>query len=58
MRHGILRIQIAALLAFPAMTCELTTTKAQEKSVRPGINDSFKDPNVKEFVERFEIESR
>ena len=26
--------------------------------MRPGINDSFKDPNVKEFVERFEIESR
>ena len=58
MRHRILRIQIAALLAFPAMTCELTSTQAQEKSVRPGINDSFKDPNVKEFVERFEIESR
>lgn len=30
----------------------------QDKSVRPGINDSFRDPNVKEFVERFEIESR
>jgi ubiquinone/menaquinone biosynthesis C-methylase UbiE len=32
--------------------------QAQEKSVRPGINDTFRDPNVKEFVERFEIESR
>lgn len=31
---------------------------AQEKSVRPGINDSFRDPDVKSFVERFEIESR
>lgn len=31
---------------------------AQEKSVRPGINDSFRDPNVKEYVERFEVESR
>ena len=31
---------------------------AQEKSVRPGINDSFRDPVAKEFVERFEIESR
>lgn len=33
-------------------------TFAQEKSVRPGINDSFRDPNVKEYVERFEVESR
>ena len=31
---------------------------AQDKSVRPGINDSFRDPNVKEYVERFEVESR
>jgi ubiquinone/menaquinone biosynthesis C-methylase UbiE/intracellular sulfur oxidation DsrE/DsrF family protein len=31
---------------------------AQEKSVRPGINDSFRDPNVAEFAGRFEVESR
>jgi ubiquinone/menaquinone biosynthesis C-methylase UbiE len=31
---------------------------AQDKSVRPGINDSFRDANVKEYVERFEVESR
>jgi len=31
---------------------------AQDKSVKPGINDSFRDPNVSEFTERFEIESR
>lgn len=31
---------------------------AQEKSVRPGINDSFQNPDVTEFVGRFEIESR
>ena len=31
---------------------------AQEKSVKPGINDSFLKPNPDEFVERFEIESR
>jgi ubiquinone/menaquinone biosynthesis C-methylase UbiE len=30
----------------------------QEKSVKPGINDSFRDPKVDEFVERFEVESR
>jgi intracellular sulfur oxidation DsrE/DsrF family protein/SAM-dependent methyltransferase len=31
---------------------------AQEKSVKPGINDSFRDPDVKEFIGRFEVESR
>ncbi|MFN7877153.1 MAG: class I SAM-dependent methyltransferase [Pirellula sp.] len=30
----------------------------QEKSVKPGINDSFLKPNPDEYVERFEIESR
>ena len=31
---------------------------AQEKSVKPGINDSFQKPDVEAFVERFEVESR
>ena len=31
---------------------------SQDKSVKPGINDSFRDPKVSEYVERFEIESR
>ena len=31
---------------------------AQDKSVKPGINDSFRDPNPKEFQTRFEVESR
>ena len=31
---------------------------SQEKSVKPGINDSFLKPNPDEYVERFEIESR
>lgn len=30
----------------------------QQQSVKPGINDSFVDPNAGEYVERFEIESR
>jgi predicted methyltransferase len=30
----------------------------QEKSVRPGINDAFKNPDVKHFTEVFETESR
>jgi ubiquinone/menaquinone biosynthesis C-methylase UbiE len=35
-----------------------TTALAQDASVKPGINDSFRDPNVEEFTERFEVESR
>jgi FkbM family methyltransferase len=31
---------------------------AQEKSVRPGINKPFENPDVKEFVGKFETESR
>jgi ubiquinone/menaquinone biosynthesis C-methylase UbiE len=31
---------------------------AQEKSVKPGINDPFKNPDVKEFLGKFEVESR
>jgi len=34
------------------------TGLGQDKSVKPGINDSFRDPNVKDFVGRFEVESR
>ena len=46
---------IAALLA---SLMHVATTLAQEKSVKPGINDSFRDPNLKEFQGKFEIESR
>ena len=31
---------------------------SQEKSVRPGINSAFQNPNPSEFLERFETESR
>lgn len=34
------------------------SANAQRQSVKPGINDSFKDPNVTDFVERFEKEGR
>ena len=30
----------------------------QEKSVKPGINDSFKDPSVSKYEKRFETEGR
>ena len=38
--------------------CLVAVSPAQEKSVKPGINDRFQNPNVQEFVERLEIESR
>lgn len=41
-----------------SVACFLASAVAQEQSVKPGINDSFRDPNVKDFVGRFEIESR
>ena len=31
---------------------------SQQASVNPGINDSFRDPDVQEFIGRFEVESR
>src|SRR5712692_2082138 len=60
-------------LARPAMTYRRITRRwfaqgltmaaaaplfAQSKSVRPGINDNFKNPNVDEWVARLETESR
>ena len=36
----------------------LPTAWSQETSVNPGINDSFRDPDLPEFVGRFEVESR
>lgn len=48
---NIMKIAILGLLlALPAL--------AQEQSVKPGINDSFQDPNVDRYVKMFEGESR
>jgi predicted methyltransferase len=35
-----------------------SSLSAQDKSVRPGINDSFKNPDLKKYLETFEGESR
>jgi ubiquinone/menaquinone biosynthesis C-methylase UbiE len=40
------------------LTAAAVPVLAQEKSVRPGINDNFKNPNVEEWVGRLEAESR
>src|SRR5689334_10876271 len=50
-RHPVLGpLALGLLIGLPAL--------AQEKSVRPGINKPFEDPDVKEFVGKFETESR
>jgi ubiquinone/menaquinone biosynthesis C-methylase UbiE len=36
----------------------VATVSAQEKSVKPGINDPFKDPDLKKYLSTFEGESR
>jgi predicted methyltransferase len=48
------RFAVAVLIL--AVGCPAVT--AQEKSVKPGINDPFRDPDVKKYVETFEGESR
>jgi predicted methyltransferase len=49
-------------LTFAATILSLTVSwaAAQDKSVKPGINDPFKDPNLnlQEWISRFERESR
>ncbi len=50
--HPILALVLMSLVAHS------NAVLAQEKSVKPGINDSFRDPDPKQFTERFEIESR
>lgn len=36
----------------------LVSAAAQDKSVRPGINKPFENPNLKDYLEKFEGESR
>jgi ubiquinone/menaquinone biosynthesis C-methylase UbiE len=50
----------AALGAVLTLAVLLTgsLSPGQEKSVRPGINKPFENPNVKEFLGKFEVESR
>lgn len=48
------RLMFAFALAVPV----LPVVSAQDKSVKPGINDTFRDPEPKEFLGKFEVESR
>src|SRR5215469_6372148 len=49
-RHLVVSLALALTVGLPAL--------AQEKSVRPGINKPFESPDVKEYVGKFEVESR
>lgn len=51
--HKLTTLLIAVTLGFFA-----AEAAAQEKSVRPGINKPFENPDVKDFLEKFEGESR
>lgn len=51
--------RVAPILAF--LVCSIAPALdawPQDRSVNPGINDSFRDPDVPEFIGRFEVESR
>jgi ubiquinone/menaquinone biosynthesis C-methylase UbiE len=45
-------------MVIAAIVWPLARSAAQDVSVRPGINEAFRDPNVAEFVGKFEGESR
>jgi uncharacterized protein (TIGR03067 family) len=45
-------------MALLAIVSSILQAPAQEKSVRPGINQPFENPDVKEFIGKFEGESR
>src|SRR5262249_51453577 len=45
---------VSSLVSFAT----LLSATAQEKSVRPGINKPFENPDLKEFIQKFEGESR
>ena len=55
-----LRRRALSLLVVTLIFHGLATLRApaQEKSVRPGINKPFENPSVKEFLGKFEVESR
>jgi ubiquinone/menaquinone biosynthesis C-methylase UbiE len=60
MRHPVRDIfrSLSAALAVIVVFVAAPAASAQEKSVRPGINTPFQNPDVKEFLGKFEVESR
>jgi ubiquinone/menaquinone biosynthesis C-methylase UbiE len=54
--HSLLRL--AMVLGIACGLWRFPTASAQEKSVKPGINKNFENPDVEDFVQKFEGESR
>jgi len=50
--------RLGKLLLVLALAVHVPVVSAQEKSVNPGINDTFRDPDPQEFLGKFEVESR
>jgi ubiquinone/menaquinone biosynthesis C-methylase UbiE len=50
--------RFALVLPLPLSLAFVLSLCAQDKSVRPGINKPFENPDVKDFVGKFEGESR
>ena len=53
-----LTVLVIGIVSYALFASPLPTSLAQDQSVKPGINNAFKDPNVGQFVERFEREGR
>ena len=51
-------MKLTASISMALIAIGSTFVSAQEASVRPGINDSFRDADPTKFTERFEVESR
>lgn len=57
-RVSVGRLRIRILSAALVIGVAAAPLGAQEKSVRPGINKPFEDPDVQEYIGRFEREGR
>ena len=53
-----MRLMFVRLVLCLMVGLSVSLGTAQDKSVKPGVNDSFRDPDVKQFAGRFEVESR
>jgi len=51
-------IFLGCIFALPLFLAASVPLRAQEKSVRPGINKQFENPNVQEFIGKFERDGR
>ena len=56
--HDMKSIRSTFVSALAVCFLPLAPATAQEKSVRPGINKPFENPDPKEYVKKFEGESR